>query len=98
VLVLVSLAYASAQTIAFSLFLYSAELYPTRLRAFGIGCSSAWLRLGSSAGPLVVSTVSVAFGIHWVFAVFGCVLVLGAIVTRLFAVETAGKPLEILSP
>jgi putative MFS transporter len=98
VLVLVSLAYASAQTIAFSLFLYSAELYPTRLRAFGIGCSSAWLRLGSSTGPLVVGYVSVAFGIDWVFAVFGCMLALGAVVTRLFAVETAGKPLETLSP
>jgi putative MFS transporter len=98
VLVLVSLAYAIVQTIAFSLFLYSAELYPTRLRAFGIGCSSAWLRLGSSAGPLVVGYVSGAFGIHWVFAVFGCVLALGAVVTRLFAIETAGKSLETLSP
>ena len=98
VLVLVSLAYAVVQTVAFSLFLYSAELYPTRLRAFGIGCSSAWLRLGSSAGPLVVGYVSGAFGIHWVFAVFACALALGAVVTRLFAVETAGKSLETLSP
>jgi putative MFS transporter len=98
VLVLVSLAYAIAQTIAFSLFLYSAELYPTRLRALGIGCSSAWLRLGSSAGPLVVGYVSAVFGINWVFAVFGCVLAVGAVVTRLFAVETAGKSLETLSP
>ena len=98
VLVLVSIAYAIVQTVAFSLFLYSAELYPTRLRALGIGCSSAWLRLGSSAGPLVVGYVSGAFGIHWVFAVFACVLAVGAVVTRLFAVETAGKSLETLSP
>ncbi|CAN5458847.1 MFS transporter [soil metagenome] len=98
VLVLVSLTYAIVQTIAFSLYLYSAELYPTRLRAFGIGCSSAWLRLGSSAGPLVVGYVSVAFGVGWVFAVFGCVLALGAVATRLFAIETAGKSLETLSP
>ena len=98
VLVLVSLAYSVVQTIAFSLHLYSAELYPTRMRAFGIGCSTAWLRLGSSAGPLVVGYVSAAFGISWVFAVFGFVLALGAVVTRLFAIETAGKSLEALSP
>jgi putative MFS transporter len=98
VLVLVSLAYAIVQTIAFSLYLYSAELYPTRLRAFGTGCGSAWLRLGSSAGPLVVGYVSGALGIGAVFAVFACVLALGAVVTWVFAVETAGKPLETLSP
>lgn len=98
VLVLVSLAYAIVQTIAFSLYLYSAELYPTRLRAFGTGCGSAWLRLGSSAGPLVVGYFSAGFGIGMVFAVFACVLALGAAVTMLFAVETAGKPLETLSP
>ncbi|MEZ2218340.1 MFS transporter [Rhizobium sp. RCC_161_2] len=98
VLVLVSLAYAIIQTIAFSLYLYSAELYPTRLRAFGIGCCSAWLRLGSSAGPLIVGFASSSHGIGAVFAVFGCVLALGAIVTWFFAIETAGKPLETLSP
>ena len=98
VLILVSLAYAIVQTIAFSLYLYSAELYPTRLRAFGTGCGSACLRLGSSAGPLVVGYVSAGFGIGMVFAVFACVLALGAAVTMLFAVETAGKSLETLSP
>jgi MFS transporter, putative metabolite:H+ symporter len=98
VLVLVSIAYAIVQTIAFSLYLYSAELYPTRLRAFGTGCGSAWLRLGSSAGPLMVGYVSTASGIGAVFAVFGCVLALGAVVTWIFAVEAAGKSLETLSP
>ena len=98
VLALVSLAYAIVQTIAFSLYLYSAELYPTRLRAFGIGCGSAWLRLGSSAGPLLVGYVTANFGVGAVFAVFGGVLAVGAVVTRLFAVETAGKSLEALSP
>jgi putative MFS transporter len=98
VLVLVSLAYAIVQTIAFSLYLYSAELYPTRLRAFGIGCGSAWLRLGSSAGPLLVGYVTASFGVGSVFAVFGGVLAVGAVVTWLFAVETAGKSLEALSP
>ena len=54
VLVLAGLAYAIVQTITFSLYLYSAEIYPTRLRALGTGLGSAWLRLGSSAGPIIV--------------------------------------------
>jgi MFS transporter, putative metabolite:H+ symporter len=98
VLILVAIAYAILQTIAFSLFLYSAELYPTRLRALGTGCGSAWLRLGSSAGPLIVGWIVAGYGVRYVFAVFAGVLVLGALITYLFAIETKGKALEQLSP
>ena len=92
------LAYAIVQTITFSLYLYSAELYPTRLRAIGTGLGSAWLRLGSSAGPIVVGSVIAGFGIQYVFAVFACVLLVGASATALFAIETKGRVLEELSP
>ena len=98
VLVLVAIAYAILQTIAFSLYLYAAELYPTRLRALGTGCGSAWLRLGSSSGPLIVGWVVSGYGVRYVFAVFAGVLVLGALVTYQFAIETKGKTLEQLSP
>ncbi|WP_296582322.1 MFS transporter [Xanthobacter sp.] len=98
VLVLAGLAYAIVQTITFSLYLYSAELYPTRLRAIGTGLGSAWLRLGSSAGPIVVGTIMGAAGIQYVFATFAGVLVVGALVTMLFAIETKGRVLEELSP
>ncbi len=98
VLVLATTAYAIVQTIAFSLYLYSAELYPTRLRALGTGCGSGWLRLGSSAGPFVIGVVVTDSGIGTVFAVFAGVLAVGALVTALFAIETAGQPLETLSP
>jgi putative MFS transporter len=98
VLILAGLAYAIVQTITFSLYLYSAELYPTRLRALGTGLGSAWLRLGSSAGPLVVGWTMAYAGLQYVFAVFAAVLVVGAIVTLLFATETKGRVLEELSP
>ena len=90
--------YAIVQTITFSLYLYSAELYPTRLRAIGTGLGSAWLRLGSSAGPIVVGTIMGAAGIQYVFAAFAGILVVGALVTMLFAIETKGRVLEELSP
>ncbi|THF50049.1 MFS transporter [Allorhizobium terrae] len=98
VLVLGGLAYAIVQTVTFSLYLYSAEIYPTRLRAIGTGAGSAWLRLGSSAGPLLVGFLMSNLGIQYVFATFATILVVGALITILFAVETKDKVLEELSP
>jgi putative MFS transporter len=98
VLIFAGLAYAIIQTITFSLYLYSAELYPTRLRALGTGLGSAWLRLGSSAGPIVVGWLMASAGIQYVFWTFAGLLLLGALITAFFAVETKGRVLEELSP
>ncbi|MGD0847791.1 MFS transporter, partial [Bradyrhizobium sp.] len=98
VLILATAAYATLQTIAFSLFLYSVELYPTRLRAVGTGFGSAWLRAGSSIGPILVGSIAADLGIRYVFAAFAAVALVGGLVTLLFAVETKGRVLEELSP
>jgi putative MFS transporter len=98
VLVFAALGYAAVQTITFSLYLYSAELYPTRIRAIGTGLGSAWLRLGSASGPLVVGAVIAGIGLRYVFVAFAAVLLAGAAVTLLCALETKGKSLEALSP
>lgn len=98
VLILATAVYAVLQTITFSLYLYSAEIYPTRLRAIGTGLGSALLRAGSSIGPLLVGWITGGWGIRYVFAAFAAVAVLGGVVTLLFAIETKGKVLEELSP
>jgi len=98
VLILATVTYAILQTIAFSLYLYSAELYPTRLRAVGTGFGSAWLRAGSSIGPILVGTIVADLGIRYVFAAFAAVALVGGLVTLLFAIETRGRVLEELSP
>ncbi len=98
VLVLAGLAYAIVQTVTFSLYLYSAEIYPTRLRAIGTGAGSAWLRLGSSTGPIIVGLLMSTLGISYIFAAFAIILIIGAVITMLFAVETKDKALEELSP
>ncbi|WKV52467.1 MFS transporter [Dickeya fangzhongdai] len=98
ILILGSMTYAILQTIAFSLYLYSAELYPTRLRAIGTAFSSAWLRAGSSMGPLLVGFIMSGFGVRFVFITFAVIALIGGLVTWLFAIETKGKSLEELSP
>jgi putative MFS transporter len=98
VVFLAGLAYAVLQTVTFSLYLYSAELYPTRLRAVGAGLGGAWQRLGSSAGPFLVGWIIAGFGIRYVFALFAGVLIAAAVVTAVYATETKGRALEELSP
>jgi len=98
VLILATATYAILQTIAFSLYLYSAELYPTRLRAIGTGLGSAWLRAGSAVGPVLVGMIVADLGIRYVFAAFAAVTFTGGLVTLLLAIETKGRVLEELSP
>lgn len=98
ILILGSMTYAILQTIAFSLYLYAAELYPTRLRALGTAFSSAWLRAGSSIGPILVGFIMSGFGVRFVFITFAVIALIGGVITWLFAIETKGKSLEELSP
>jgi MFS transporter, putative metabolite:H+ symporter len=98
VLIFATATYAIIQTVTFSLYLYSAELYPTRLRAVGAGFGSAWLRIASSIGPLLVGWVVGSYSINYVFVVFGIVLAIGGAICLLFAIETKGRVLEELSP
>ena len=65
VLIFATAGYAIIQTVTFS-HLYSAELYPTRLRAVGAGFGSAWLRIASSIGPLLVGWIVGSYSINYV--------------------------------
>src|SRR5579875_3244264 len=84
--------------LALALSTYTAELYPTELRALGGGFGNAWLRIGSMAGPAFIGAVLPLAGLKAVFLAFGLFPLLGGIVTALFAVESRGKLLEQLSP
>jgi MFS transporter, putative metabolite:H+ symporter len=99
VLVFASCAYAVIQTITFSLYLYSAELYPTHIRALGVGVGSAFLRIGSSLGPGLVGAIAAGHrSIRLVFVSFCVIAIAGGVICSMFAVETKGRVLEDLSP
>lgn len=91
-------AYMSISGISLGLYLYSPEIYPTRLRALGSSVGSAWLRIASAIGPAVMGHLVARYPLSTAFLLFGVVLLIGGVVTGLFAVETKGRPLEEISP
>jgi putative MFS transporter len=95
---LVTIAYAAIQTVTYSLYLYSGELYPTRLRSVGAGLGSACLRLGSASGPWIIGLVLSTGSVAPVFLIFAGVAFSAGIVCYRWAPETSGRVLEELSP
>ncbi len=97
-LLVVSGAFFFCSFLALGLATYTAEIYPTHLRALGGGVASAWQRAASMAGPIVVGWVLPHWGINAVFVVFGLFALMGALVAFFFAIETRSQVLERLSP
>ena len=97
VLTSMTIAYFFISTINIGVYLYTPELYPTRVRALGVGVATAWLRFASIIGPSVVGMM-LAGGLPSVFVTFAAVAAIAAVITGLFAVETKGRVLEEASP
>jgi MFS transporter, putative metabolite:H+ symporter len=105
VLTCITVSYFFISTINIGVYLYTPELYPTRVRALGVGTATAWLRLASVIAPSIVGmiigarlTPAQAPDVPTVFLLFGLVAAIAAICTALFAVETKGLVLEEASP
>ena len=97
VLTYMTIAYFFVSSINIGVYLYTPELYPTRVRALGVGTATAWLRLASIIGPIVVGMM-IGSGLATVFVTFATVAGIAAVITGLFAVETKGRVLEEASP
>jgi len=97
VLAFITISYFFVSAINLGVYLYTPELYPTRVRALGVGTATAWLRLASMIGPAAVGFM-VGRGLDSVFLAFGGVTLVTAIVTAVFAIETKQRVLEEVSP
>ncbi len=97
VLTFMTIAYFFISSINIGVYLYTPELYPTRVRALGVGAATAWLRFASMIGPTVVGMM-LAGGLPSVFVTFAIVAAIAAVITGVFAVETKGRVLEEASP
>ena len=97
VITLVTLSYGLVGSVNAVLYLYTPEIYPTRMRAIGTGSATCWLRLASAAGPLLVGYLVDARGTGAVFLMFAATGIVGAIAAA-GMLETRNRRLEELAP
>jgi putative MFS transporter len=76
-----------------ALYAYTPELYPTELRATGMGLAGAMARLGGLLAPSAVGLL-VAAGFAAAIGLFAVLLALAALAVSGIDAETKGQPLD----
>ena len=96
-IVLGTLSYGLIGSIAAVVYLYTPEIYPTRMRAVGTGVATSWLRIASAIGPTLIGfMLGKGGGVDAVFLMFAVVAIIGLIAaTRM--IETRNLRLEQIS-
>ena len=97
VITLVTLSYGIVGSVNAVLYLYTPEIYPTRMRAIGTGAATCWLRLASAAGPVLVGYLVAQRGTAAVFLMFAAAGGVGAIAATAM-LETRNRRLEEIAP
>ncbi|MFE6426522.1 MULTISPECIES: MFS transporter [Streptomyces] len=80
------------------LYLYTPELFPTRIRALGSSVGGAMNRLGVILGPIVVGAIYAGGAIGTVFVTLAAVTLVGSLSAAAGAEETSGRTLEDVAP
>jgi putative MFS transporter len=75
---------------------YTAEIYPTSIRATGMGAASAFARIGSIASPTIVGVAYPVLGFAGVFAMMTAILMVGGLGILFFGKNTRGVVLEAI--
>ncbi|MFM0009580.1 MFS transporter [Paraburkholderia sediminicola] len=76
---------------------YTPEVFPTHLRATGMGTASAFGRIGAICSPMLVGYVYPLWGFAGVFGMTTVILLIGALAVIFLGVSTTGKTLEEIS-
>ncbi len=84
--------------LALGLSTYTAELYPTEMRATGVGVGNAWVRFAAIVGPIFIGWAVPHIGLNSAYLVFAIFAIIGGLTVIFFATETKGQVLEVLSP
>jgi MFS transporter, putative metabolite:H+ symporter len=93
VVILATLAYGLIGSSNAVLYLYTPEIYPTRMRAVATGLATSWLRIASAIAPASIGFMIAHAGVAAVFNLFVIVAIIGA-VASLRMIETRGRRLE----
>jgi putative MFS transporter len=77
------------------LYLYTPELYPTRMRAWATSTGSGMNRIASAIGPVMVGgMLGAGLGLGGVFVLFGAIAAVGLVVMAWLGIETKQRVLE----
>lgn len=88
----------SIQLMNATLYIYTPESYPTRLRSLGTGFCYGIGRLTNVVGPFIVSALYVGAGYLSVFSYISACWLMVAIVVALVGPRTTGRSLESVTP
>jgi putative MFS transporter len=97
-LVCATIAHVSLSTVSVSLYVFTAELYPTRMRALGIGMGSTVRNLFAMTSPMLVALMLTDYGLPGVFLMLGLVPLVPAVLLWRYGTETSRRVLEEVSP
>lgn len=77
-----------------TIFVYTPEVYPTSMRAMGVGIASLFSRAGGFASPFVSQQLLQSAGIGSVAGLYMVVFVASSISASLLPLETKGKKMQ----
>jgi MFS transporter, putative metabolite transport protein len=73
---------------------YPIEVFPTDVRATGVGIANAVSRVGAAVGTFLLPVGIGSIGLAWCMALGAAMCVVGAVVSQLLAPETTGRSLS----
>ncbi|GFO02449.1 synaptic vesicle 2-related protein [Plakobranchus ocellatus] len=79
-----------------SLFIYTAESYPTNIRAIGMGVAAGTAKVGSLITPFIAQ-VLIGYSAHLTFTLYGVMAVIAAVIALFLPFETLGRAMVVSS-
>ena len=97
-LVCATIANFALASVSVSIYVFTSELYPTRMRALGCGMGSTVRNVFTTASPTLVALMLSSYGLTGVFGMLGLAPLLPCLMVFAFGTETKGRVLEEVSP
>jgi putative MFS transporter len=98
IFLLVSATIANFCLASVSIYVFTSELYPTRMRALGCGMGSTVRNVFTTLSPTMVALMLSNYGLSGVFTMLGLVPLIPGLMVFAFGTETRGRVLEEVSP